>query len=292
MNDIFRALFRALASQLHPRMLWLAIWPFLLALLVWGGFAWWLREEAFAVLNALLASLTVVGWMDAALGSMGMSGFKAFLAPLVYLGLLIPTIVVSALLIIALLAMPAVIEHVSSRGYSDVARRPDGGVIGPWLTSALNALAATLIFIVGWLATMPLWLIAPLALILPLLWWSWLTTRILRVDALIEHASEAERAILLKKHGRSFFLLGLLVSLMNFIPPLFFFAPIFSGLAFTHFGLHALRQLRAQDSAAPVALRAAIDMGEVDIVTEPIALPGRPSAPPPSHPPTIPGSPS
>ena len=39
MSEITKALLRAFASLLHPRMLWLMIWPMLVSLLVWGGAA-------------------------------------------------------------------------------------------------------------------------------------------------------------------------------------------------------------------------------------------------------------
>ena len=39
MNPIARALTRALISLLHPRMLFLMIWPVLLALAIWAGLA-------------------------------------------------------------------------------------------------------------------------------------------------------------------------------------------------------------------------------------------------------------
>jgi len=273
MSDVLRAVFKALVSQVHPRMLWLAIWPFLLSLMVWGGLAWWLRDTALTALHGFLNGLTVVGWIDASLGALGMSGFKVFLAPLIYIGLLIPTIIVSALLVIALYAMPAVIRHVAERNYPDVARQPEASGLGTFLASVSNSLWVTLVFIAGWVLTMPLWLIAPLALLLPVLWLTWLTARILRVDSLLEHASAAERDILIARHGRSYYALGLLVTLMNFIPPLFFFAPVFSGLAFTHFSLHALRNLRASAPQVNMAAPRMVDMGQVEMVDAPTVLP-------------------
>jgi hypothetical protein len=67
-----------------------------------------------------------------------------------------------------------------------------------------------------------------------------------RYDALVVHASSEERNVLYARHGKSFFAIGAIVSLLNFVPPLFFLVPILGGLAFTHYGLHALGQLRAE----------------------------------------------
>lgn len=281
MADVLRALGRALFSQLHPRMLWLAIWPFLLAVALWGGLGWWFRQEALAGLQDVIGSLTLVGWIDAALAAIGIGGFRVFLVPLVYLGLLIPAIVVTALLIIAVVALPGVIAHVATRSYPDVLPDRSRGAAAGWALSLFNTFWVTLVFVVGWIATMPLWLIAPLVVVLPLLWCAWLNARILRVDCLLEHASAAERALLIARHRRGFFMLGLCVSLLNFVPPMFFLAPVYSGLAFTHYSLQALRRLRAEvarDAAGsgggsasggagvPVATAPERDMGAVEIV--------------------------
>lgn len=43
MNDLIRSFGRALLSQLHPRMLFLTVFPFIVAVVVWGAvlyFGW------------------------------------------------------------------------------------------------------------------------------------------------------------------------------------------------------------------------------------------------------------
>ena len=51
-----------------------------------------------------------------------------------------------------------------------------------------NVIRSIGVFVVGYLLTMPLWLIPPLALIVPWLWWGWLTASLMRFDSLVEHA--------------------------------------------------------------------------------------------------------
>ncbi|MEK9720857.1 MAG: EI24 domain-containing protein, partial [Quisquiliibacterium sp.] len=117
---------------------------------------------------------------------------------------------------------------------------------GGWSVAASiwNALSATLIFIVGYLLTIPLWFIPPLGLIVPWFWWGWLTARLMRFDSLVEHADAIERAELAHRYRRSFLVLGLLVSALNYIPPLFLVTPVLSALAFGHFSLALLRDER------------------------------------------------
>jgi hypothetical protein len=104
-----------------------------------------------------------------------------------------------------------------------------------------------LLFVVGWLVTMPLWLIPPLPLLLPIFWWAFAFTRMLSVDAIVEHASSQERRILLRQHRRSLWLIGAILALINLFPPAWLVLPVFSALVFAHFSLDALRHLRAQD---------------------------------------------
>lgn len=242
MNDIARALARALVSQFHPRMLWLAIWPFLVALVLWGVLGVVFRGPAVAWLMQVTSASTVGAWVDNAMAWVGFDSGLTFVVGVVYLALVFALMVLTALLIIATVAMPTVVSHVGGRDYPALVRKAGGSYVG----SLGNALWVTIAFLIGFVITIPLWLIAPLALIVPLLWWGWATSRMFRYDALVAHASAEERATLIARHGQAFFVIGTVVSLLNFVPPLFFVVPILGGLAFTHYGLHALQRLRAE----------------------------------------------
>ncbi|CFN82067.1 inner membrane protein [Bordetella pertussis] len=94
--------------------------------------------------------------------------------------------------------------------------------------------------------TLPFWLIPPMVVILSVFWWAFAFTRMLRLDAIVEHASPAERAILLKRHNSGFWLIGLVCSLLNLLPPAWIILPVFSGLVYAHYGLDALQRLRQE----------------------------------------------
>src|SRR3546814_7799616 len=66
----------------------------------------------------------------------------------------------------------------------------------------------------------------------------------LRVDAIVEHASPAERRILLERHNTGFWIIGLVCALLNLLPPAWIILPVYSGLVYAHYGLEALRRLR------------------------------------------------
>jgi len=113
--------------------------------------------------------------------------------------------------------------------------------VGGW-----NAMWVSCIFIAGWLVTMPLWLIPPMPVLLPLFWWAFAFSRMLRVDSVVEHASAKERKLLWRRHNRKYWAMGGILSLINLFPPAWLILPVFSALVFAHFSLEALRQLRGQ----------------------------------------------
>jgi hypothetical protein len=247
MRDIARALGRAVVSQFHPKMLWLAVWPFLVALAGWGVLGFVLRHLAIDWLVGVVGATMLGGWIDAGIAWLGFGGGLVFVIELLYVALVFAAMVLTALIIIATVAMPTVVAWVGARDYPGLVSMRGGSYLG----SLGNALWVGLVFIVGFVLTIPLWLVAPLAIIVPLLWWGWATSRMFRYDALVTHANREERELLFARHGSAFFALGTIVSLLNFVPPLFFLVPIFGGLAFTHYGLHALRRLRAEQGESP-----------------------------------------
>lgn len=247
MRLILKALGRAIVSQLHPRMLWLAVWPFLAAALVWGVIGTLYSEEGLGALHRLLFENAVGSRVETVLHWVGLSAI--LIVPVLYVFLLIVLAIVTALLIIGLVVMPAVVGFVSERNYPQLARRGGGTSWG----SLGNSLAALGVFLVGWVVTFPLWLFLPLAVLLPWFWLSWLNLRIMRYDALAQHASVEERARLYAEGRVGFWVMAAAAAGLNFVPLLFFVAPIFSGLLFTHYGLALLEDDRAAQGARAAA---------------------------------------
>ncbi|UCE32692.1 MAG: EI24 domain-containing protein [Burkholderiales bacterium] len=222
-------------------MLALLVVPFLAAVLLWLLTAWLFWDPVLAWLHAALFEGD--GWIASGLSWLTGSGLPALgetLPVLIALLVLVPLMVASGVVLVAVIAMPIVMRHLGARDYADVAA---SGSLGLG-TSLWNGLTSIVLFALGYLLTLPLWLIPPLALVLPWLWWSWLTARVMRIDALLEHARPEEREALIAAHRGRFFVLALVVSALNFFPPFMLIAPVFSALAFGHFALQALRDSR------------------------------------------------
>ena len=236
MNDVLRALGSAFRSLLHPRMLALTIWPMLIALAAWLGLAWFWWDHWSQWLSAMLSASDVVGWLE----QHGFPGIVRYSVWVLLWLLLAPTILITALLIAAVIEMPLIVRFIAARDYPALERRCGGTVAG----SIANALIAVLVFAALWVVTLPLWFTGVLAPLLPVVLSAYLNQRLFRYDALSEHASAEEyRAILESSWGRMYGL-GALLALLYYVPLLNLLVPVLSGLAFTHFGLARLAELR------------------------------------------------
>jgi CysZ protein len=147
---------------------------------------------------------------------------------------------VTAMLLAAIFVMPLLLEVVSSTDYPELARLGKDSLAG----AVVNSLVAVLVFTVGWLLTLPLWLIPGLALLLPVLWMAWLTRRTFAYDALSVHATVDEWRLLRRQHGFPMLLLGVILALLAHIPVIGLLTPTLAALAYTHYCLEALRRLR------------------------------------------------
>ncbi len=239
--QVLLAIGRGIASQLTPRMLALLVLPFLVTIAFWVLTAWFLWQPVTGWFELVLFQGD--GWMARGyrwVSGYGLAAVKDWLPNLFAFLLLVPIAIATALAMIALLAMPMVTRYLSVRHYADVERR-GSLALG---ANLLNLAKALIIFVAGYLLCLPLWLVPPLALIIPWLWWGWLTARLMRFDSLVEHADPVERAALIHRDRRAYLLLGLATALLNYVPPLFLIAPVLSALVFAHYSLARLREHR------------------------------------------------
>ena len=270
MTDLLRSLGKATASALHPRMLWLTFVPFLLAGAGWGLFFWFTWQSLVDTARGSLVSSWVGASLYHALDWTGFASLHAVLAPLLVIVLSIPLIVTTVLLLIATISMPMVVRYLSTRRFAALEQRRGG----TWYGSLAHTLVTTIVCIVLFVVTLPLWLIPPLFAVIPPLLWGWLTYRVMTYDALALHASAQERRALIRRHRGPLFVIGIASGLMGAVPTLIWawsvwlivlflviaaatiwiyaFILVFSALWFGHYCLDAVQRLRA-DEALPSA---------------------------------------
>jgi uncharacterized protein involved in cysteine biosynthesis len=149
---------------------------------------------------------------------------------------------ITAVLIISVASMPAMAAHVGERDYPGLARRKGGTLAG----SVWNAVAALVLFALLFAVSLPLWLVPPLWPVLPVVLFGYFNQRVFRYDALAEHATAAEIAAVIRRSRGELFLLGVALALIGHIPLVGFLMPVYGGLAFIHYGLARLGELRSE----------------------------------------------
>ena len=245
--SIADSLLYGFANLVHPRILWLMVWPMLVSLAVWLTVAVVLWARTARGLAEVLGR-----WMESALFFVRFDlGDAALVAAHVALFLLfVPLVYLTALFILSMFGMERMVDHVAQRAYPGLERRRGGGLGG----SVANGVASLLGMAALGLASAPLWLVPPLWPLIPVAILGWANQRLLRYDALAEHADAAERAALFRALRGRLYLLGILFALAAYVPVLGLFAPVVFGLAFIHFLLGALAQRRAENGEHGAAL--------------------------------------
>ena len=285
---------------LHPRVIVLSILPVVImgALSLTLGYLYW--ESALIAVRASLESFELVNAMLHWLEGVGLGSLHLVLAPALLLFLAIPVIVMVTLLFVAMFMTPSMVALVASRRFPQLERKQGGSLLG----SIARSLGSTLLAAVALVATVPLWLVPPLVLILPPLIWGWLTYRVMSYDALADHASAEEREQIFRENRPALLGIGVLSGYLGAAPSLLWasgamfiaMAPIlvplaiwiytlvfaFSSLWFAHYCLAALEQLRkrnsgfAQASRAQAAIDLIVDAPLPDVSPKPVS--GRPDS--------------
>jgi len=237
------SLLYAAASLLHPRMLWLMLWPMLVSLALWGAVALALWTRTAVWLAGVLKQ-----WLELAMFFFRFDmGDAALIAAHVLLFLLfVPLVYLTALFILSVFGMQKMVDHVASRSFPGLERKHGGGVVG----SGWNAAVALLGLMGLAIVSAPFWLLPPLWPLIPPTILGWVNQRLLRYDALAEHADAQEMARIFRDRRSTLYLLGLLLALAAYVPLLGLFAPVLFGLAFIHYLLGALNSTRLSRPSA------------------------------------------
>lgn len=237
MENISQALGNALLSLFYPKILGLTLLPVLLAFVFWGSLSWWFWQDWVIGVGHLLAQTP----LDEYLLRHEIHWLAASVTTVLLILLLFPVVLVTALLVTSVLAMPVLVKHVRARNFPRLEQKHGGTVLG----SLWNALEATVIFILLWLVTLPFWLFGLPAMVLPVLLSAYLSQRLFRYDALAEHASTDEFERVLERSGIRLYVLGAMLAFIQFVPLLNLFSPVYIGLAYVHFCLGELQELRS-----------------------------------------------
>lgn len=236
MKDMIIAVMASAPRLLEPRILAVLLLPALGSLVLWSVLAWLFWQTWTGAVSSVIGSTVVAGWLQ----SWSATWVVDYTAMLAVFMALMPAIYVTALVITEVVAMPVIVGLVAERDFPQLQRRHGGSLAG----SLCNAAVAITVFALLWIITLPLWLTGIGAVLAPWLNSAYLLQRLLRYDALADHAGAEEYTQIVGGARGDLFLLGILLSLLLYVPVVNLLLPVFAGLVFTRFGLARLERLR------------------------------------------------
>jgi len=290
MKQFLDSFWRAGAYCLHPKVIGLSLAPLAVGVAIALALSWFYWEAAIAGVRGLLEQWLLVDaalkWVEGVAGA----SFRAVLAPLLVVLVAAPVVVVMSVLLVALMMVPAIAELVATRRFPALAKKRGAG----FFSSLFWSLGCTVLALLALAASLPLWFVPPLVLVLPPLIWGWLTYRVMGFDTLAAYASVDERRQLLRAHRLPLWGIGIVSGVLGAVPSLLWavmlsfmgalvlaFMPFvialsmwlytlvfaFSGLWFAHFLLAELAKLRAvaDAEAAVQPVGAPLPAGTIDI---------------------------
>ena len=239
--NVLASLGFGLVNVFHPRMLWLMIWPMLISLAVWVTVAFFLWSRLAVWIAEVLKqwAAPIAGWAPFDLGTAA-----TFIANFMLLVLFFPLVYLTALFILGIFGMDKMVDHVAAQMSPSPERRRGGGTAGSIWNGIVSLTGIVLLFLVS----LPLWLVPPLGPIAVLAILSWVNQRLLRYDAVSQHAERGEMQRLFRERRGGLYSLGLLLALAGYIPLLNLLAPMVFGLAFIRYLLGALIELRYESN--------------------------------------------
>jgi hypothetical protein len=272
MRPVAIAYGRALRAQFSSRMLLLSVVPLLLSLALWGGLLYAGMQPLLDYLHALFAEYGLFETSGSLLASLGLGFLKTLVVPLAAMLALLPLMIITSLLFIGVGAMPAIARHVSRTQFPGMERKEGGSFLG---SLGVN-LSGIVVFALLWILTLPLYALAPLALVVQAVLWGWLSARVMSYDALSIHASLEERRTIMRTRRRPLLMIGIVSGLLGSLPGvvwiggallsvvlfpvlavlsiwLYLIIFIFTGLWFQYYCLQALADLRAGQAVEDVA---------------------------------------
>lgn len=231
--EVFSAFIRAARDLAQREILVHALWPPLVSFAAWTGIAVTFWESARVALTAMLPNWS---WLSA-------SWLADWLVNAILLMILAPLVYLTALLLVATVALPLMMTRVAARDYPDLSRHGNNVAWG----SFVNTLLTGMVFLLGWLVTLPLLLIPGVLLVMPLAWAAWLNQSTFRFDALADHATVDERRRVIRRSMPQLWLAGAGTALLVYVPLVNLLAPAWTALVFVHLCLGGLRRLRAEE---------------------------------------------
>jgi uncharacterized protein involved in cysteine biosynthesis len=221
---------RAIPALFSARIVAVVFLPVIASAVFWTAIGWFAWQR-------------LTQWLSAAFPGTN-SGWNLFAAGASAVLLLMLAAVLTALVAVAVLAMPVIVDTVAQRDFPALEKRRGGSFTG----SLANALVAVTLFLPLWLLALFLLALPPLYLAVTLLLNAWLNQRLFRYDALALHADAEELPAVIRIARGRLFGLGLVLAPLSLIPFVNLLAPLCAGTAFCYLCLDELAAFRARNA--------------------------------------------
>ena len=162
MRAVLDALARSLAYCLMPRVVAMSLMPLAMLMALCGVLTWAYWEQGVALVHDALEMSALLGagmkWLEA----MGVPNLRAVLAPMILVAAVVPVLVVACLMVVTQFMTPSLVKLVALRRFAQLERRKGTPV---WW-SVLRSVALSLLAVLVLIASIPLWLVPPLVLLI------------------------------------------------------------------------------------------------------------------------------
>ncbi|NHZ64853.1 EI24 domain-containing protein [Massilia genomosp. 1] len=271
---------RALVSQANPKMLLLTVIPFVLSVLLWAVLLAFGFQPLLDYVQTLFQDHDWFKTTSGMLGTFGMGALKTVIVPLIAMLLLLPLMIATSLIFMGVAAMPPITRHVAARHFSTLEARNEGSFMAGL---AIN-ISTSLLFVVVWIATLPLYIVPPLAVLVQVVLWGALTTRVMVYDALEDYASADEMKAIRRRHRAQLTFIGIVSGFIGALPGIvwlggalmsFVLFPflaaisiwlyvlifVFTALWFQYYCMQALADLRASQTPPLAGVAVQVEAG-------------------------------
>lgn len=230
---------KAFVDLFHPRILVLLVVIPLVSFGFWAFMAYLSWDILKHALDSLLSmSPDFHEYLNSILVRLHFSPENFYTSVLaILLGIiLLPAVILTAFSLLSGFALPWIVRYLRQNEFNLLQSiSPVGG-----LRSVVVLVNASIIFLLVWMMTVPLWFMIPLGPIASFSLAAWFHSWALPYESLCDVASDQEIRQVRDKNKVYFFLAGGFVAFLWFIPGAFLIAPLYGGLLMGRLSLKAL----------------------------------------------------
>lgn len=198
----------------------------------------WISSMSSGVENSWVMQFVSEKWQILSEGTI--ASFSYLVALLVAMLVILPVSYLISILVVSIGLLPFILRILDKKDFSGLEKRRGGNNF----VSVLNSLKVGLIYFIGLVVTLPLWLLPGFAIAVPVILSAYLNKNIFVYDVLQDYATKEERELIEKENRGYLYVLGVILGFLNYLPLAFVVIPTFAGLAYSYFCLNALKDLR------------------------------------------------